>query len=276
LLYGDQPAGWDIGGTKEVIRILNRADIVKYRSRHYVAQATSITIAGSFDEKKVLATIKKMFSKMPVSRKYPKEKTIDKQGRPAIALKFKESDQAHIILGFRAFDMYDERRRALTVLGDILGGGMSSRLFQRVRDQLGAAYYVRAEEDLFTDHGVFSVSAGLDNARASLVIEAILDEIRKISSKPVSAEELRRSKNHLIGSTVIGLETSVALASFYSGQEIYHKEIRTPQEMMKEIEKVTASQILAVAKDIVKNQNLNLAIIGPFKDKKPFEKILKL
>ena len=276
LLYGDQPAGWDIGGNKDAIRLLNRDDIVDYRSKHYVAQATTVVVAGSFDEKKVLDAIGKMFAKMPVTKKYPKEKTLDIQKNPAVALKFKESDQAHIILGFRAFDMYDKRRYALSVLGDILGGGMSSRLFQRVRDQLGAAYYVRAEDDLFTDHGLFSVSAGLDNARAPEVIEAILDELKKISSKAVSAEELKRSKNHLTGEMILGLETSVALANFYGGQEIYHKEIKTPQEIIEEIRKVTAGEILAVAKDIVKNQHLNLAIIGPFKDKKPFEKILKI
>ena len=92
LLYGNQPAGWDIGGKKEIIRVLNRDDIVKYRSQHYVAQATTVVVAGSFDEKKVLDAIGKMFAKMPVTKKYPKEKTLDIQKNPAVALKFKESD----------------------------------------------------------------------------------------------------------------------------------------------------------------------------------------
>ena len=174
LLYGDQPAGWNIGGTKEVIRTLNREDIVKYRSQHYVAKATTVTVAGNFDEKKILLKIKELFSGIPVAKKFSKPKTIDKQSKPAILIKHKTSDQTHIILGFRAFDMYDRRRYALDVLEDILGGGMSSRLFQKVREELGAAYYVRASSDLFTDHGFFSVSAGLNNKMVPLVLKAIL------------------------------------------------------------------------------------------------------
>ena len=276
LLYGDQPAGRDIGGNKDIIRSLNRDDIVKYRGQHYVSQATAVVIAGAFNEKEILVKIKKIFDGMPSGKKYPKEKTIDSQNKPAVGLKFKESDQTHIIMGFRAFDMHDKRRHALAVLGDILGGGMSSRLFQRVREQLGAAYYVRAGADLFTDHGNFAVAAGLDNARANQVIGAILDEFKKMASRPVSAEELNRSKNHLTGSIMIGLETSDELASFYGNQEIYHKKIVTPKDVIKEIEKVTAGQILKVAKDIIKNQHLNLAMIGPFKEKQPFEKILRV
>ncbi len=280
LLYGDQPAGWDIGGTKEVIRSLKKDDVLKYRGRHYVASATVVAIAGDFSaqggEKKILKRIEGLFSKMPDAKKFPKEKTSDLQNKPAVFVKFKKSDQAHIILGFRAFDMYDRRRHALAVFGDILGGGMSSRLFQRVREQMGAAYYVRAGADLFTDHGFFAVSAGLDNSRTNQVIAAILDEFKKISLKPVSAEELNKSKNHIIGQLMIGLETSDEVAGFYGNQEIFRQEMITPEQLAKKIEKVTVNDVSKIAKDIIKNQHLNLAIIGPFKEKKEFEKILKI
>lgn len=276
LLYGDQPAGWDIGGTKEVIRALKREDIVKYRSQHYVAKATTVVVAGAFDDKKTLLKIKELFKAIPVAKKFSKEKTADKQKQPAVLIHHKPSDQTHIVLGFRAFNMYDKRRFALEVLGDILGGGMSSRLFQRVREQLGAAYYVWAGSDLLTDHGIFAVSAGLDNKRIPEVTKAILEELRRIRDYKVGDNELQRSKNHLIGTMMIGLETSDELASFYGKQELFHKEILTPKDIVKKIEAVTANEVLKVAKDIIKNEHLNLALIGPFKDKKEFEKILKI
>ncbi len=275
LLYGDQPAGWDVGGTKEVIRSLKRDDIVKYRSMHYVAQATTVAVAGAFDEKKTLALIKKLFQNIPTTKKFSKLKTNDSQMKPAVLLHHKKVDQTHIVLGVRAFDMFDKRKYALDVLGDILGGGMSSRLFQKVREELGAAYYVRAGSDLFTDHGFFAVSAGLDNTRAAQVIQAILQELRRTSEELVGKEELRKSKNHLIGHTTIGLETSDDLASYYGQQELFFRKMITPKELIKKIEAVTAKDILNVAQDIMHNNSLNLAVIGPFEDKAQFEKILK-
>ena len=276
LVYGDQPAGWDIGGTKEAIRSLKREDVVKYRSQHYVAKATVVVVAGAFEEKKILLKIKELFKVIPVTKKFSKFKTVDSQNKPAILVQHKASDQTHIVLGYRAFSMYDKRRYALEVLNDILGGGMSSRLFQRVREQLGAAYYVRAGSDLLTDHGLFTVSAGLDNRRVREVIKAILEELKRIRDYKVSDAELKKAKNHLIGTMMIGLETSDEVASFYGHQELFHKEIMSPKEMLKKIEAVTANEVLKVAKDIIKNQHLNLALIGPFKDKKEFEKILCL
>lgn len=276
LLYGDQPAGWNVGGTKEAISALKKEDVVAYRQRHYVGKATVVAVAGAFDEKEVLAKIKKLFAGVPAAKKFSKVKTRDSQNRPAVLVKQKKLDQTHIVLGLRAFDMYDKRRYALDILCDILGGGMSSRLFQKVREELGAAYYVRAGTDLFTDHGNFSVVAGLDNKRAEQVIQAILGELRKVSVQPVSPEELRRSKNHLAGNLMISLETSDELAGFYGRQELFHEKLITPQELVKKIEAVTADEVFKVAKDIMKNQRLNLALIGPFEDSSKFEKILKI
>lgn len=279
LLYGDQPAGWRIGGTKEAVKAVKKDDIVKYRGQHYVAKGTAVVIAGAFsgeDEKKLTGKIEKLFSGMPVSRKFPKSKTKDYQKKPAALAHYRESDQTHAIIGLRAFNMFDRRRYALSVLGDILGGGMSSRLFQRVREEMGAAYYIKAEADLLTDHGFFAVSAGLDNARVQEVVRAILDEFKKISSRPVSSEELQRSKNHLAGNLMIGLETSDELAGFYGEQELFKKKMVTPKELAQKIEAVSVQDVYKVAKDIIRNQGLNLALVGPFKDGKPLEKILKL
>ncbi len=276
LLYGDQPAGWKIDGEKEIIRTLSQKDFLSYRSARYSPASTLVVVAGKFSEAKIVAQVRKQFGALKRHRVAAKPETRERQTKPGILLKFKESDQGHLILGFRAFDLFDRRRYAIQVLGDILGGGMSSRLFKRVREELGAAYYISADDELFLDHGIFTVAAGVDHAKIEIVIEAILEECRKISADLVPAEELQRSKDHLAGGLLLGVETADELASFYGGQELLSESPLSPDEIIAKIKAIRAEDVRAVARDIFKNKGLNLAIIGPYRNESIFEKILKL
>ncbi len=275
LVYGDQPAGWDISGRKEVIKKLAREDFLKYRGEHYVAKATVIVVAGAFDEQKFLHLIKDSFKNIVVGHKAGKVPTKERQTRPALKIKHKESDQTHLVLGCRAFDINDSRRYALEVLSDVLGGGMSSRLFQRVREQLGAAYYVRADSNLFSDHGFFSVAVGVDHKKLEIVIKAVLEELGKTAKESVPKAELQRAKDHLIGRLMLGLETSDALASYYGGQEVLRQRIEAPEQLIRKISAVDAAIIRGIAKEIFQNRKLNLALIGPYNKSGHLEKILK-
>lgn len=275
LLYGDQPAGWEIAGTPAIVRSLEREDFLKYRSEHYVAQATTIVVAGDFNETKLLKNIEEKFQKMPIQEKHGKLKVIESQEKPAIKLKFKESDQSHLVLGVRAYDLFDKRRFALELLADILGNGFGSRLFERLREQMGVAYYVGAGADLNTDHGALIASAGVDTKRLMEVIQAILEECMRLRDVAVPAEELTRIKNRISGNMVLGLETSDALANYFGGQEILEKRILTPEEILAKLQAVTAEEIQAVAKDIFQNNKLNLVVIGPHKDESVFQLILR-
>ncbi len=129
--------------------------------------------------------------------------------------------------------------------------------------------------DAFTDHGVFSVSAGIEHSKIEIVIKAILGELTRIAKGDVTEKNLADAKEHLSGRLMLGLETSDALAMFYGGQEILEKTLRAPSEVAKGIAGVTKAQVVAVAKDIFKNEKLNLAMIGPYKDKEQFAKILR-
>jgi predicted Zn-dependent peptidase len=276
LLYGDQPAGWDVGGEKEIIRKLKREDFIAYREKHYVMPGTVMLVAGKFDEKKVVAQVRASFDGLKRHPVVPKPKTREAQSKPRLKLKFKESDQGHLVLGFRAFDVFDERRYAAEILADVLGGGMSSRLFKRVREELGAAYYINADIDLMLDHGAFDVSAGVDHSKIETVIEAILEECRRVIREPVPDDELRRAKDHMTGNLILGLETSDDLANYYGGQEILTKTLLSPEQLIDRIQAVTAADVRSVAKAIFKNKGLNLAIIGPYRNPTMFEGILKL
>ncbi len=276
LLYGDQPAGWDVGGEKDIIRILTKEDFVAYRAKHYLPQATTVIVTGAFDEPAVLAQIEKLFGNMSSGGKGTKLAVIEKQEKPIVFVKHKESDQTHLMLGFRAFSMFDPRRYTLEVLADILGGGMSSRLFHKIREELGAAYYINASADLYTDHGYIAAGAGVEHSKLEIVIQAILAEFKRLTDEPVSAEELARAKSHLSGTMMLGLETSDSLAVYYGVQEVLRKSEMTPDEILKKIELVTSAEIQTLAKELFKNAGLNLAMIGPKKEGKEFEELLKL
>jgi predicted Zn-dependent peptidase len=276
LVYGDQPAGWDVGGEKPIVQKLARKDFVSYRNQRYVMPGTVIIVAGKFDEAATVAQIKKYFATLARRTAPGKKKTIEKQSAPNIKLHFKESDQTHMVLGFRAFDMFDERRYAFRVLADILGGGMSSRLFTRIREKMGAAYYIGAGADLSLDHGLLTVSAGADRKRTEEVIRAILEECRVLRDNAVPEKELQKSKDHMIGGLVLGLETSDDLASFYGGQEVLTGGVLSPTVLTDRIKKVTARDVQKVARAILKDKGLNLAVVGPYKKEAQFKKLLTI
>lgn len=276
LLYGDQPAGWRILGPKKNVRSLLRKDFLEYRKKHYVAESTVVIVTGKFDEKKAQKSIAKAFSEVRTTPKTGKQRVKEAQKKPAVALGFKKTNQAHLVMGFRSFDVFDPRVPAATVLASVLGSGMSSRLFRKIREEMGAGYYVGATNDFFTDHGFFVAYAGVDNKRAPEVIGAILEEMRRVRDDLVPEVELLKTKNLMTGRLVAGLETSSSLATYYGGSEIMGKPLMTPAEKAKLIRSVTALEVREVARDIFNEKNLNLAIMGPFKDRKYFRSLLKL
>ncbi|TRZ64243.1 MAG: insulinase family protein [Spirochaetia bacterium] len=275
LLYGDQPAGWDITGKKEIIRRISKNDFIEYQKSHYLGKSTIVVVAGNFNEKEAVKKIESAFSGIRTGKKIQKLKTVEIQKSPRIFLKTKETDQAHLVVGVRAFDIFDKRKYAIDLLADILGGGMSSRLFQKIREEMGAAYYLRAEADLLSDHGFLTASAGVDNNKVNEVTKAIIEEFERLAKEPVKKEELQRVKDRCVGGLIMGLETSDQLAGFYGGQEVITEKIVSPEETIKKIQAVKVEEISAVAKDIFKSNKLNLALIGPFKEKPRFEQILK-
>ncbi|MBI2594870.1 MAG: insulinase family protein [Candidatus Colwellbacteria bacterium] len=276
LLYGDQPAGWNIVGQKEVIQTLQRENFLNYRKKHYLAGNTIVIIAGNIDEEGAIAKVKDAFSGMNAGQKFHKVKPEEAQRAPELLIKHKDSDQTHLILGVRGYDVFDKRRFALDVIGDILGGGMSSRLFQKIREEMGAAYYVNAGAEFFSDHGYFRASAGVPRQRLPEVVSAIASEFKRLKKEPLSPDELQRVKDHLIGGLMLGLETSDDLARFYGGQEVIERKIMTPVEISARIQAVTAEEIQEVAEDIFRNERLNLAVIGPIKEDDQLREVLKI
>lgn len=276
LLYGDTPAGWTVLGPKENIKSMRRSDFIDYRMKHYVPGSTTIVIAGKINEKEAVKKVMTVFKGMNERKGEEKKKVMESQSAPQISLSYKDTDQTHMIIGFRSFNAYYKYNPIIRVMGAVLSGGMSSRLFQKMRNDLGICYYVSAGNETFTDHGVFAVSAGLDSTRVKEGITAILGELKRIATETVSQDELKKVKQFLIGNLHLGLESSDSVADFYGGQEIIHKNLRNPEDIVKEINDVKAEDILLMAQKIFKNEGLNLAIVGKFKEEKEFKDVLKL
>lgn len=275
LLYGDQPAGWNIAGEKKNILKMERAEFVTYKSEHYLPEATVLVVAGNVTQKHVLKEVNKIFKNVKRGEKKGKLGVKESQKKPKALVSYKKTDQSHFVLGVRTWGFYSKKTAVLSVLGGILGGGMSSRLFQKLREDMGVGYYVRAYNDAYTDHGFFQISAGVDNKRINEVIRAILDECNKLKNEPVVEEEMNKVKECLIGNMKLGLESTDDVANFYGGQELLKREIKKAEEKAAEMRRVTPEDIQALAKEIFRDKNLNLAVIGPFHTETQFLEILK-
>jgi predicted Zn-dependent peptidase len=274
LLYGDTPAGRPIIGPRENIKKFSRNDFVKYRDAHYVAGKTVIVVAGDISLAEIKKEVLKVFKNIPIKKRVTKEKTKDIQKAPALLVHQKETDQMHIILTFRSFSSKDKRGPASSLLAAILGGGFSSRLFEKLRDEMGVCYYVRASSDRSTDHGSFSISAGIDPLRLEEVVKTIIEECKKLTEELVTGVDLKRTKDFVAGNLYLSLETTDSLAEFFVAQEILKGEIITPKELEKSVRAVTAKDIQKVAKEIFKNEKMNLAIVGKVGDEKALKKTL--
>ncbi|MEK7148316.1 MAG: pitrilysin family protein [Patescibacteria group bacterium] len=276
LLYGDQPAGWTITGERDVVRGMSRKDFVEYRKTHYVASATTVIVSGPVSTVNAFKEITKKFKGIAKNKKGGKKKTRDTQSKPSVAVRFKETDQTHLVLGVRSFPIYDKQSPILSVLSGVLGSGMSSRLFRKIRDEMGVGYYVSAGNRASTDSGYFAVSAGVANNRLEEVLRAILAELASLKTDLVPADELAKVKEHLVGMMYLGLESSDDLAEYYGTQEVLHREIRTPRDRERLIRAVTAEDVRRIARKIFVEKNLNLALIGPTKDSGTLKSLLKL
>lgn len=276
MLYPGQPAGWNIGGTAESVDGLKVADLIKYRQRHYTGVNTVVVVAGNFSEPSVKKLISCHFGEITrgtiVKRAQPKFS----QSKPKVEIEEKKIDQAHFVLGFRSFGSLHKDRAKIGLLAKILGGGMSSRLFQKIRVEMGAAYYVGAHQVARTDHGVFTIYGGVNAKQLDKVVAVALEECRKISVGGVEERELRLAKDNVLGGIELGLETSFDLASFVGYDQLLEDRIYNIKQIEKEIEDVSTADIKRLAKKIFVDKGLNLAVLGPESKKEEFVRTLRV
>ncbi|HLP86509.1 MAG TPA: pitrilysin family protein [Candidatus Paceibacterota bacterium] len=275
VLYGDQPAGWSVLGLKENILKMTRDDFENYKNSHYSAHNTVVIVAGDITNEKVYKEVDKYFNNLHNIKSVKKIKTKDSQTEPKVLIKYKETDQTHFVLGVRTFPILDKKNTTLSLLSGVLGAGMSSRLFVKLREEMGVAYYVRAQNNPSIDYGSLQISAGVNNIRVKEVLVEILKECDNLIKNKVSEKELEKVKSYLIGNMKMSVEATDDVATFYGSQELMKNDVKTLEDKIKEIKKIKVEDIQKMAKTIFKKEHLNLAIIGPFKNEKEFNEILK-
>ncbi|MCJ7792467.1 MAG: insulinase family protein [Candidatus Marinimicrobia bacterium] len=275
LIYGDNPMGWDTGGKKETIRQIKREDFLKYIHRLYFPQNMVLVVAGKVVEKEIQSLAKQYFFPIKGKGKKQTKKIKLDQKKSRIKLTFKKTEQAHFCLGVPGYEYSHPDRFVLGLLATILGEGMSSRLFTQIRERRGLAYYVDCSPDFYTDSGYLVARAGVRLKKIGEALQVTLAEFADLVETKVTPAELKKAKEFIKGRFILSLEDSKNVAGRYLNLALLEKKIRTPEEVMALIDQVTAEDIQRVAKDIFKSEKLNLAIIGPYRDEKRFQKKLK-
>jgi predicted Zn-dependent peptidase len=272
LLYGDQPLGWDIIGRKETVRNATRETFTSYLDRWYHPSRMVLGLGGRVGGDALERATELLGDLAPAETGEPGPVQPHANGR--VQLFTKQSDQAHVILGVPSYPLEHPDRYALQLLSTVLGGGMSSRLFTEVRERRGLAYYVFGLNHSYTDAGSLYAQAGVDIQRIDEAVTTILTELRAIAADAVPADELEKSRNFAKGRFVLQLEAPQGLILFGLRREVLERRAPDLEEVLDGLNAVTAGDVQRVAQDLIADEQLRLAVIGPFDDADRFERLL--
>ena len=253
--------GKPILGTPETVSAFTRETLQKWFSRWYAPNHLVITAAGHLTHAQMVDLVSERFAHLAPSPDGAAESA--PEAAPHITTRSKsELEQVHLCLGVPALPLTDDRRFAVSILNNVLGGGMSSRLFQNIRERQGLAYAIFSEMNSYRDAGMLSVYAGTSIETAGQVIRSILDEFRPLRDEPLGEEELRRAKDHLKGATLLALEGSGSRMNSLARYHMYFNRHFTPQELIAMLEAVTAEQVQQLAREFFAPESIAASVVG--------------
>ncbi|HKP18592.1 MAG TPA: pitrilysin family protein [Gaiellaceae bacterium] len=273
LVYGDHPLGWDIIGRKETVQGATRDTFLDYVEHWYRPARMVVGIGGRLGDG-LVGRIEELLGDLPDAPTGSPLPALVGVNGSSVRIHTKASDQAHICLGVRSRPLEDPDRYVLMVLSTVLGGGMSSRLFTEVRERRGLAYYVYATNHSYTDAGSLYARAGVDIERIDDAVSTVAAELKRIAAEAVPEEELRKAKNFAKGRFVLQIESPHGLIMFGLRREVLEARVPEPEEILAGLEAVTGEDVQRVAQDLIRDQALRLAVIGPFEDPARFERLL--
>ena len=259
--WPEHPLGRPILGTPETVRKFSR-EALRRRFRHWFApDRLVLTAAGNVTHEQIMKLVEQEFSALKP------EGPLEGDGAPAtqapIHLERKRDlEQVHVCLGVPSYPLAHGRRFAIAVMNNLLGGGMSSRLFQNIREKLGLAYAVFSELTPYSDAGMMTVYAGTARETVGQVIDLVIKEFRQLKESPVSEEELLRAKNHLKGSLMLSLESTSARMSNLARQELYFGRFYTLDEILESISIVSREEVQSIAQEFFKPEQIAVTVLG--------------
>ncbi|MFA5072459.1 MAG: pitrilysin family protein [Nitrospirota bacterium] len=261
-VWPNNPLGRPILGTRETIRTLRHQDLISYREQYYGPREIVISVAGNFEHGRLIELLNASFGTL--SRTSMRKEEITPAFTPALVVKKKQLEQVQLCIGCKGLPFTHENRYVLSALNTVLGGSMSSRLFQEVREQNALAYSIYSSNaQSYRDTGLLTIYAGTDSSNALETIRIILKELKKIKNEGITFAEKTRVKNQVKGSLVLSLESSNSHMSRIARHEIYYGKYLSVDDIIKGVEKVTKDQVQELAQQIFTRDNCGLAVLGP-------------
>ncbi|OGM90322.1 hypothetical protein A2755_03985 [Candidatus Wolfebacteria bacterium RIFCSPHIGHO2_01_FULL_48_22] len=275
LMHGDQPSGWSIVGTEKTVTSFNRKNFQDYIAKHYIAEKTIIVVAGNFDPAYAYAEAKKHFAAARKGKVYDRVPYKKHTGRH-ISIVHKKLDQSTFMAGFHAVPMKSDERFKVAILAAILGGGMGSRLFQKIREEMGAAYFIGMGTSFNANHGVAYVKGGINHGKLRDVFSALCEELQKIH-EGAAKDELTRAKEYTVGNFLLSLESPSELGTYYGYQEATMGKTLPPQEAAKHMRAVTQDDIKRIARKYLTKENFHFSLVGPYEkaEEKKYEELYR-
>ncbi len=263
LMWPKHALGRPIAGSIETVGAMTFKDIKGYRDRYYEPSLITIVVAGDIRHSKLLKLAKTHFSLTKPVKKKDVHLFSEHQEKPRFKVISKATEQTHLALGVHAFPKQDPDEYPLEILSIVLGGNMSSRLFNKVREDRGLAYEIGSYTRKFHETGAFGISAGVDNKKVSEALKVIVSELELIGKDLVRQDELKRAKEFYLGQMSLGLESTMNNMLWAGEYMVCLGRYKTPQEVAKKIEKISAEDLQRVARKIFKESRFSLAIVGP-------------
>jgi predicted Zn-dependent peptidase len=275
LLWLGHPLGRDVAGSKETVSSITRQQMLDFFSSHYVPNATVVSVAGNIKNRQVQDILQKTLSNWSPGKLTASLPNNTRQEAARLNVEFRDTEQAQLCLGVPGLSLHHPDRFALNLLSIVLGEGMSSRLFTEIREKQGLAYDIHSYSDNLTDSGAMIIYAGVDRGRVEDALRAILDQLSQLKDN-ISEIELNKSKELAKGRLILGLESSRNVASWLGSQALLTNEILTVDKIIPLIEVVTTEDLTRVARQLLTSEKLNLAIVGPIKEKETLTQMLQL
>ncbi|NLG89010.1 MAG: insulinase family protein [Clostridiaceae bacterium] len=260
-VWSGNSLGYPILGNYYSVAGITRNDLINYMKTFYVPENSVISVAGNFDEKRLVELIEKYFGHWK-SHNYCKIHAYKPWFNRSLKIKKKETEQVHMCLGFRGLKQGEENLYSLLTLNNILGGGMSSRLFQKVREELGLAYSIYSYPTAYRDVGMFTIYAACSPKQHDEVIRHIRNEIISITREEISDSDIEKAKNQLKGSFILGLESTSSRMNSMGKSQLILGKIRTPQEILDSIDKVSKESINEIIRYVFRPEQMGISAIG--------------
>ncbi|MDQ7819932.1 MAG: pitrilysin family protein [Armatimonadota bacterium] len=262
-VWNSHPLGRPVIGTLATVGRLQRDDFLTHIARHYRPDNVLLAAAGDLDHEQVVRAAERHFGGWEGTARRTDQPP--PRAEAAVAVRSKETEQVHLCLGSQGLAQADDGRYVLAVLDHLLGGGMSSRLFQEIREKRGLVYSIASYAAAYRDGGLFVIYAGMSPGAGPEVVRLVLEELDRVRTDPVPDAELRRAKESLKGSLMLGLESTGSRMSMLARSLIYHGRVVSLDELLARIDAVTSEDVQRMAQRLLRPEGLSLAAIGPFR-----------